>query len=115
VLALAVPLMLRRRVRHVVVAGTSMSPTLLPGDRLLTLRTGRAPRVGGLALSPDPRAPERMLIKRVHAIADGRVDLRGDHTFASTDSRTFGTVPLRAVGGCVAIRYHPAERAGVVS
>jgi hypothetical protein len=56
-----------------------------------------------------------MLIKRVHAIADGRVDLRGDHTFASTDSRTFGTVPLRVVGGCVAIRYHPAERAGVVS
>jgi nickel-type superoxide dismutase maturation protease len=117
-LALALTLVtvaaLRRRVRHVVVAGRSMSPTLQPGDRLITLRTAAPPRVGRLALAPDPRAPERLLIKRVHAIDGGRVDLRGDATFASTDSRTFGAVPLRAVEGCVAVRYYPTDRAGPV-
>jgi nickel-type superoxide dismutase maturation protease len=112
---LAVWLGLRRRIRHVVIAGTSMSPTLQPGDRLVILRTGGRPRAGRLVLSPDPRTPERMLIKRVHAVADGQVDLRGDHAVGSTDSRTFGTVPVPAVEACVAVRYHPAERAGLVS
>jgi hypothetical protein len=92
-----------------------MRPTFEPGDRLVILRTPWGPRAGGLALSPDPRAPERMLIKRVHAIADERVELRGDAASDSTDSRTFGPVPLRAVEACVAFRYHPLERAGRVS
>lgn len=92
-----------------------MSPTLQPGDRLVTLRTCRRPRPGGLALSPDPRVPERLLIKRVHALAGGRVELRGDDTFTSTDSRTFGTVPVGAVEACVAFRYHPTGRVGRVS
>jgi Signal peptidase, peptidase S26 len=113
-LGLAVLLVLRRRARHVVVAGSSMRPTLEPGDRLVTLRTPGRPRVGGLALSPDPRVPERMLIKRVHAVDGDRVELRGDAASDSTDSRTFGPVPLGAVQACVAFRYHPIERAGWV-
>ena len=92
-----------------------MSPTLQPGDRLVILRTGGRPRAGRLVLSPDPRTPERTLIKRVLAVTLGRVDLRGDHAVGSTDSRTFGTVPVPAVEACVAVRYHPAERAGLVS
>jgi nickel-type superoxide dismutase maturation protease len=114
-LALVAGAALRGRVRHVVVAGNSMHPTLQPGDRLITVRTTARPRVGHLALAPDPRAPDRLLIKRVHAIAGGLVDLRGDATFASTDSRTFGAVPVRTVEGCVAVRYYPPDRAGRVS
>ena len=106
---------LRRRVRHVMVTGNSMHPTVRPGDRLITVRTMARPRVGGLALARDPRAPERLLIKRVHAITGGLVDLRGDAAFASTDSRTFGAVPVHTVQRCVAFRYYPLERAGRVS
>jgi signal peptidase I len=92
-----------------------MWPTLQPGDRLITISMRRGPRTGGLALAPDPRVPQRVLIKRVHAIDGRKVELRGDATVASTDSRTFGTVPLQSVDGCVAFRYHPAKRAGRVS
>jgi nickel-type superoxide dismutase maturation protease len=113
-LTLVAAAILRRRVRHMVVAGNSMRPTLQPGDRLITVRTTARPRVGHLAVAPDPRAPERLLIKRVHAITGGLVELRGDATFASTDSRTFGAVPMQTVERCVAFRYYPPERAGRV-
>jgi nickel-type superoxide dismutase maturation protease len=105
---------LRARVRHVLVAGHSMRPTLLPGDRLVVLRLAARPQRGQLVLTPDPRVPERMLVKRVHAVDNGRVDLRGDDPSASTDSRTFGTVPADAVAVCVVLRYHPGDRAGRV-
>lgn len=91
-----------------------MSPTLEPGDRLIAVRTRSRPRPGDLAVTVDPRVPDRLLIKRVHALRGGMVDLRGDHT-ASTDSRTFGMVPLAAVDACVVFRYHPPKRAGRVS
>ena len=106
---------LRCRVRHIVVAGHSMAPTLRQGDRLLTVRGGRHPRPGRLALAPDPRVPDRLLIKRVAAVADGRVDLRGDDPHASTDSRTFGVLTGTVVHGVVAYRYFPVERAGWIS
>ena len=105
----------RRRVRHLVVTGHSMSPALEPGDRLIAVRTRGRPQPGALALAADPRAPDRLLIKRVHAIRGGMVDLRGDQASASTDSRTFGMLPLAAVAACVVFRYHPADRAGRVS
>jgi signal peptidase I len=105
----------RRRVRHLVVAGHSMSPTLQPGDRLIAVRTGGRPQPGALAVAADPRAPDRLLIKRVHAIRGGMVDLRGDRASASTDSRSFGMLPLAAVDACVVFRYHPPGRAGRVS
>ncbi len=99
------------------VHGTSMAPTLLPGELLLveaaTYRR-RAPGHGELVLAADPRAPERELVKRVHAVADGRVELHGDADGASTDSRAFGDLPLGAVRWRVAFRYWPPSRVGVV-
>ena len=65
-------------------------------------------------LTPDPRRAERMLIKRVHAVDGDLVELRGDAPDHSTDSRTFGAVPVRSVRPCVAFRYHPIARAGWV-
>jgi hypothetical protein len=62
---------------------------------------------------PDPRQPDRLLIKRVRSVApDARVDVRGDNEAASTDSRHFGPVPRRAVRGRVLYRYAPPARAG---
>ena len=88
-----------------------MRPTLEPGDRLLAVRTVR-PKVGQLVAVPDPRAPGRLLVKRVTARHDGLLELRGDNPAASTDSRAFGPVPATAVWGRVVRRYAPPGRAG---
>jgi nickel-type superoxide dismutase maturation protease len=97
------------------VEGSSMTPALRPGDRLLvealTYRS-RPPRVGDVVLSSDPRDPSRELIKRVAAVdsAADTVILAGDAPEASTDSRTFGPVPLAMIRWRVAGRYWPPIR-----
>jgi nickel-type superoxide dismutase maturation protease len=94
-----------------VVAGASMRPGFQPGDRLVVLpMAGVHP--GQVVALRDPRHEERLLVKRVHAVAAGLVDVRGDNDAASTDSRQFGPVPLARVVGRVVYRYHPPGRAG---
>jgi len=111
---------------RVVVSGESMFPTLLPGDRLLVLRMPALfrRRVGGLVAFRDPRKgaglrygdnPEgRLMVKRVVSVDADGVEVRGDNEAASTDSRTFGTVPLELVAGVVVYRYAPEGRVGLV-
>ena len=98
------------------VSGRSMVPTLRPGDRLVvetwTYRR-RPPQVGEVVVAPDPRAPTRELVKRVAAVDDGRITLRGDAA-RSTDSRRFGSVPRAAVRARAAFRYWPLARAGLI-
>jgi nickel-type superoxide dismutase maturation protease len=100
-------------VRRLVVEGRSMAPTLLPGDRVLVLRSRRL-KVGDLVAVPDPRGERRLLIKRITAIHGGLLELRGDNPDASTDSRDFGDVPTRRVLGRVVRRYAPSRRRGAV-
>jgi nickel-type superoxide dismutase maturation protease len=99
--------------RRVVVEGTSMLPTLAPGDRLLVVRARRL-RVGDLVAVDDPGRPGRLLVKRVAGDHRGHLELRGDNPVASIDSRTFGPVPPSAVRGRVVRRYWPPERRGPV-
>jgi nickel-type superoxide dismutase maturation protease len=99
------------RPRRVRVEGSSMTPTLQPGDRLLVTRALRL-RVGALVAVPDPRDRDRLLVKRITSIAAGGVRVEGDNQAASTDSRTFGPVPAASVVGKVRYRYAPPERAG---
>jgi signal peptidase I len=105
-----------REIDAVEVRGRSMVPTLEPGDRLLvetlTYRR-RPPRVGEVVVTPDPRSPARELVKRVAAVERGQVTLRGDAA-RSTDSRRFGSVPLRKVRTRAAFRYWPPRRAGLI-
>ena len=106
----------RRWLDVVEVQGRSMAPTLLPGEWLLVegrTYTRRLPGVGEIVLAADPRDPSRELIKRVAAVdpESGTVDLRGDAPEASTDSRTFGAIPVEAVGWRVMARYWPVARA----
>jgi nickel-type superoxide dismutase maturation protease len=100
-------------VRRLVVQGRSMAPTLLPGDRLLLVRARRL-RAGDLVAVPDPRQARRLLVKRITALHDGSVELRGDNPGASTDSRVFGDVPVSLVLGRVVRRYAPSGRRGRV-
>jgi signal peptidase I len=103
-----------RNLDAVEVSGRSMTPTLEPGDRLLveswTYRR-RSPRVGEVVVAPDPRAPDRELVKRVAAVEAGQVTLRGDSA-KSTDSRRFGSVPVADVRARAALRYWPMQHAG---
>lgn len=111
-----------RPVRRVEVAGRSMAPTLLPGDRLLvvrplpTARRERGPRLspGDLVAVRDPRLHSRLLVKRLTAVdhGAGTAWVLGDAPAASTDSRSFGAVPLRSIVGRAVYRYAPAGRAG---
>ncbi|HEX6129344.1 MAG TPA: nickel-type superoxide dismutase maturation protease [Candidatus Limnocylindria bacterium] len=106
-----------RRLDAVEVSGASMAPALQPGDRLLVeslTYTLRAPRAGEIVLAPDPRQPDRELIKRVAAVGTAGIHLQGDHPAASTDSRAFGAVSAAAVRWRVALRYWPPLRIGAV-
>ena len=109
---------------RVAVKGMSMAPTLLPGDHLL-VRPARLLRRRDLVVVADPHAPGRWVVKRVVAlpgesvVVDGRrleagegIVLLGDNPQLSTDSRTYGAVPLSAVHGRAWYRYAPAQRSG---
>jgi nickel-type superoxide dismutase maturation protease len=102
-----------RRVDAVEVRGTSMAPSLLPGDRLLAIRIDGAPRVGEIVIAPDPRSPDRELVKRVAAVGPAGIRVRGDNRAATTDSETFGVLSTR-VRWRVLARYWPPRRIGPV-
>ncbi|SRR5581483_8858470 len=105
-----------RPLRRVAVVGESMAPGLLDGDRLLVSALGPI-RAGDVVALRDPRQPSRVLVKRVAAVDAGRraLTVLGDNPDASTDSRSFGPVPLRAVLGRCVLRYHPEARRGAIS
>ena len=93
------------------VSGESMQPTLAPGDRLVVVPTTRL-RPGQVVALADPRGSGRLMVKRIGALHEGRVELRGDNPTASTDSRHFGLVARDQVVGTVLYRYYPPKRAG---
>ena len=84
-------------IRRVIVEGTSMSPTYVPGERLTAVRRWRPIRSGDVVVVRDPRDSARWILKRCVARIGSRLDLRGDNAAASTDSREFGLVESRAV------------------
>ena len=90
-----------------------MEPTLAPGDRLLVVRARHLHPQDVVAVR-DPTDPRRVLVKRIGAVLEDEIVLRGDNPGASTDSRSFGPVPTSAVLGRVVRCYAPAWRAGPV-
>ncbi len=116
---------LSRTVRRVKVEGRSMAPAFLPGDCLVVVKPasrslavlfGGAPGVkpGEVVAVRDPRHPGRVLVKRVSSVDGnaGTVEVLGDARQASTDSRTFGPVPMSSVLGRAVYRYAPPGRTG---
>ena len=90
-----------------------MVPALLPGDRVLAVRT--RPREGDVVAMRDPRDHARIIVKRlVRVVDDGALEVVGDNAAESTDSREFGPVPRDLVVGRVVYRYAPTDRAGRV-
>jgi nickel-type superoxide dismutase maturation protease len=107
-----------RSVRRVEVAGRSMAPALLPGDRLVVVGLPWLPQPwpepGTVIAVRDPRLPGRILVKRVAELnrGEGTLEVRGDDPDASTDSRVFGPVPRSSIVGRAVYRYGPAGRTG---
>ncbi len=108
--------------RRVRINGRSMSPALLPGERVLFDRlafTRDRPRAGDVALLQRPGRPGLRLVKRITAvpgdIAGGRTLERdeywveGDNVGASTDSRAFGPVRRRHLLARAWLVYWPTE------
>lgn len=105
------------------VEGTSMLPTLRPGDRLLVApRWLRPPHRGSLVVVSDPRQPDRRTVKRVAGLPGDRVEggddqrwelgagqlvVLGDNRDGSTDSRTYGPVNVADVRATVLARVRP--------
>ena len=121
--------MTARRIWRAVVAESSMTPALLPGDSLLVLPAGpnglpwlrRAPRVGSIVIA---EREGRLDVKRVARSPESAPEsaphqsdalwLLGDNAAASSDSRHGGPVPLSALRGLVIFRTGPAGRRGFV-
>jgi nickel-type superoxide dismutase maturation protease len=88
------------------VRGRSMEPTLRAGDRLLTVPARRAwLRPGRVVVVGDPSDADHLAIKRIASVGRGRVAVLGDHPEASTDSRTWGPLPVAAVRRIVVRRW----------
>jgi nickel-type superoxide dismutase maturation protease len=101
------------RPRRVVVAGRSMEPTLLAGDRLLVGHFGR-PGIGDVVALRDPNDPRRVMVKRISGLHGDQLYVTGDNPEASIDSRVFGSVPRGALLGKAVRRYAPASRSGPI-
>jgi inner membrane protease subunit 1 len=109
--------------RRVRVHGTSMSPALLSGERVLFDRlafTRDRPRVGDVALLQHPSRPGLRVVKRITAVAGditrddtllarGEYWVEGDNVGASTDSRSFGPVRRRHLLARAWLVYWPQE------
>lgn len=81
------------------VQGDSMLPGLKDGDVVL-VDPYAAPEIGDVVLARHPFKKSVRIIKRIREISpDGKYFLVGDNLPESTDSRTFGAVPLKCLIG----------------
>jgi nickel-type superoxide dismutase maturation protease len=88
------------------VQGPSMTPSLREGDRLLTVPARRgwlAP--GQVVVVADPADASHLVVKRLTSLGAGQVHVHGDAPRASTDSSTWGPLPLRSVRRIAVARW----------
>ena len=87
----------------VVVRGHSMYPTLRDGEAVVVDRNAyrqEIPDVGDVVLASHPFMRGVWMIKRVVGLAgEDRCVLQGDNAMESSDSRSFGPIPLRSIRG----------------
>ena len=97
----------RRRIFRV--RGDSMSPLYRDGDYVWVRRVDfrrRPPGPGDVVVARHPFRPGLRILKQVRECrSDGTVFLVGLHGLASTDSRSFGPLPLESLEGRVERRF----------
>ncbi len=95
---------LRRRL--VEVAGASMEPTLVAGERLVTIpAVRRLLRVDRIVVLEDPDVHGHLVVKRITRVNGDRVEVQGDAPHRSTDSRRWGPVAVSSVRSVVVARW----------
>ncbi len=107
------PLLAFLTARRVVVRGTSMLPTLAPGERVLcdrlAYRSGN-PVLGDVVLARHPARPGLRMLKRVAGESAEEFTLLGDHPEESTDSRQLGPFRAEDILARAWIVYWPPQR-----
>ncbi|MFI5616327.1 nickel-type superoxide dismutase maturation protease [Streptomyces sp. NPDC051567] len=89
------------------VAGPSMVPTLLDGDRLL-VRYGAAVRPGHVVVLRHPFQQDLLVVKRAAGRRPGGWWVLGDNPYNRTgDSTDYGTVPEELVLATAVLRFRP--------
>jgi nickel-type superoxide dismutase maturation protease len=91
------------RYRMAVVSGLSMIPTLAPGERVLVRNDGPIV-LGDIVVF---RHESQFDVKRVLRIEADGIFVQGDNDLVSTDSRTYGLIPIEDVLGTVTYRLWP--------
>lgn len=89
------------------VVGDSMSPTYKDGETLIMNPKAykrRLPLENEIVVFNHPYIENMILLKRVSWVKENQLYLVGDKK-SSTDSRSFGTVPLHKLRGKVIGRY----------
>ncbi|MEO6503324.1 MAG: S24 family peptidase [Jatrophihabitantaceae bacterium] len=97
--------------QRVRVQGSSMTPTLLPGDWLL-VRHEAPVSPGALVLARFRSRPELLVIKRAVAEQDGGWLLASDNPGQGSDSRQYGVADVLATAVRVWRRGGPPDPAG---
>ena len=77
-----------------------MIPTLYAGDIVIAVK--KQPAQGDIVIA---KVGDREVIKRVHSASPTSLYLVGDNAMASTDSRSYGEVPLTSLLGVVKITF----------
>lgn len=102
------------RLRRYTIAEESMAPSLMPGDRVLAVRSPRRVRPGDVVVF-DLR-PGFEVVKRVAPTPPG-VDgiwVLGDNPGAgSVDSRSFGAIDPARITARIEARTHPGPFAAI--
>jgi len=93
----ALAALLRPVARRIVVDGVSMIPTYRPGEYVWAVRRWRSVRVHMVVVTVLPGDQSEEIMKRVERVSGREAWIVGDNTQVSTDSRTFGSVPTRAI------------------
>ncbi|WP_030771349.1 S26 family signal peptidase [Streptomyces sp. NRRL F-2664] len=98
----------RRRFEVVEVAGPSMVPTLLDGDRLV-VRYGAGVRPGDIVVLRHPFQQDLLVVKRaVERRPGGAWWVLGDNPYNETgDSTVYGPVPGELVLATAVLRFRP--------
>ncbi|XP_064482421.1 mitochondrial inner membrane protease subunit 1-like [Ornithodoros turicata] len=112
----------------VICSGASMEPTIKTRDIVLTEHVSIALRNiqsrGDIVVAKSPSNPLQFVCKRIKAVPGdiqtsgqvvpiGHVWLQGDNEGNSTDSRTYGPVPMGLLRGRAMCRVWPPERIAV--
>lgn len=80
------------------IKGNSMTPTLIPGQDVLTINWFVNPKIGDIVVI---KKSGKEMVKRVERVDRDRVFLIGDNQDESTDGRHFGPVKQEQIVGKV--------------